>query len=457
MDINTPFLMIAILVFLALGYSAIVSIKENELKAARRFFVASLLLPLPFLVFAFVEFGYKHETGIAVLVFLTILLILFIFPFGQNKKYRQTVPVTRIDERDTMFSRNELEPGSERFKDYYEKNPDKKDIDDKWRKKPGLTGRNATQYHPFQFASADASFDTIKALRNEVDGKISDKKIEASAKESSKYIKKWAKKLGAVDCGITELQDHHIYSVGGRAERYGKKFAKGHKYAIAFTVEMDKDMLATAPAGPVVMESGQQYMEAGKIAIQLAMFIRNLGYEARAHIDGNYEVVCPLVARDAGLGEIGRMGLLLTPRFGPRVRIAVVTTNIPLITDQPLHDYSVIDFCIKCKKCADVCPSKAISFDDMENIDGIKRWQINQEACFALWCTLGTDCGRCVSVCPFSHPDNLLHNIVRKGIKNSSLFRTVALKLDDAIYDRKPAAAKVPEWMDLKWDKNLDF
>jgi ferredoxin len=451
MEINTPFLIVALFVFLALIYSAIVSVRENEHKAARRFFIASFLLSLPFVFYTFLNFSYKYETGILILSVLFLLIIVFIIPYGQNRRYKQTVPVKRIDERDTMFSRNELEPGSERFNDYYKRNPDKKIIDDNWRAKPGLTSRNATQYHPFQFASADACFDTIKALRDEVDGKISDIKIEADAKETSEYIKRWSKKLGAVNCGITELQDYHLYSVGGRAERYGKEFTKRHKYAIAFTVEMDKDMLATAPAGPVVMESGQQYMEAGKIAIQVAMFIRNLGYEARAHIDGNYEVVCPLVARDAGLGEIGRMGLLMTPELGPRVRIAVVTTNIPLVTDSPLHDYSVIDFCIKCKKCADVCPGKAISFDDMENIDGVKRWRINQEACFTLWCTLGTDCGRCVSVCPFSHPDNLLHNIVRAGIKNSSLFRTVALKLDDAIYDRKPAAVRVPEWMKVEW------
>jgi reductive dehalogenase len=454
MNINVAFLIISAISFLILCYSAIISAKENEPKAVKKFFLASFILPLPFLIFTFLEFSYKYEIGIAVLSILVVSLILFIIPLGQNRKYRQTLPVKRIDERDTMFSRNEIIPGTKEFNDYYKRNPDKKAIDDNWRKRPGLTGRNATQYHPFQFASADASFDTIKALRNEVDGKVSDVKVEAGAEEISTYIKRWTKKLGAVDCGITELQDYHIYSVGGRAERYGKEFIKRHKYAIAFTVEMDKDMLATAPAGPVVMESGQQYMEAGKIAIQVAMFIRKLGYDARAHIDGNYEVVCPLVARDAGLGEIGRMGLLMTPKLGPRVRIAVVTTNIPLTTDNPLHDYSVIDFCIKCKKCADVCPSKAISFDNMKDVDGIKRWQINQEACFTLWCTLGTDCGRCVSVCPFSHPDNLLHNIVRAGIKNSSLFRTVALKLDDAIYDRKPAAAKVPEWMDVKWEKN---
>jgi hypothetical protein len=225
---------------------------------------------------------------VVILSILFLSLIVFIIPFGRNRNFRQTVPVKRIDERDTMFSRNELEPGTERFNDYYKRNPDKKAIDDNWRTKPGLTDRNATKYHPFQFASADASFDTIKALRNEVNGRVSDVKIKTEAKETSEYIKRWSKKLGAVDCRITELQDYHLYSVGGRAERYGKEFAKNHKYAIAFTVEMDRDMLATAPAGPVVMESGQQYMEAGKIAIQVAMFIRNLGYEARAHIDGNY-------------------------------------------------------------------------------------------------------------------------------------------------------------------------
>jgi reductive dehalogenase len=199
-----------------------------------------------------------------------------------------------------------------------------------------------------------------------------------------------------------------------------------------------------------VMESYQQYLATGAIAIQIANLIRNLGYSARAHMDGNYRVVCPLVARDAGLGEIGRMGLLMTPELGPRVRLAVVTTEMPLVTDERRFDYTMIDFCTRCKKCAEICPAQAIPSGDREPIDGVRRWQIDQEACFTLWCKIGTDCGRCVSVCPYSHPDNLLHNLVRVGVRNSSLFRRLAIRLDDVFYGKRPPSADPPEWMRMK-------
>ena len=440
----------SILVFVILNIAAIISLIEKEIPAAKKIFISSFFIPLPFFLTGVFRFNYQNETGLVLLGLTAVLIFIFIIPSGKNKKYRHTIPLSRIDERDTMFSRNELKPGSDNFTDYYRRNPDKKAIDDTWRSKAGLLKPGTSQYNPFHFASADASFETIEALRDEVNGTVNPNKTQVNPQEITSYIKNWAKKLGAVDTGITKLQDYHIYITGGRAERYGKKYTRQHEFAIAFTVEMDKEMIASAPSATIVMESGQQYLESGKIAIQLAKFIRNIGYEARAHIDGNYEVVCPLVARDAGLGEIGRMGLLMTPKLGPRVRIAVVTTNLPLIVDKPLHDYTMIDFCVKCKKCAVSCPGKAISFEDMNEINGVKRWQINQEACFSLWCTLGTDCGRCISVCPFSHPDNMMHNLVRAGIRNSSLFRLLALKLDDLIYGRKPPSADLPKCLNIK-------
>jgi len=268
--------------------------------------------------------------------------------------------------------------------------------------------------------------------------------------EVSNYIKNWSLKLGARNVGITKLKEYHLYSHIGRGESYGKPITLKHKYAIVFIVEMDKFMLGCAPAGPIVMESAQQYLSAGIIATQIAAFIRNIGYPARAHIDGNYHVLCPLVAMDAGLGEIGRIGLLITPDLGPRVRISVVTTDLTLITDKRNFDNTVIDFCTNCKKCANICPGKAIPFNEREEIDGVKRWQINSEACFTYWCTTGTDCGQCIRVCPYSHPDSFFHNLVRYYVRNSSIFRKIAAPIDDFLYGRKPDSKEQPEWMKIK-------
>ncbi|MFH1000184.1 MAG: 4Fe-4S dicluster domain-containing protein [Bacteroidota bacterium] len=434
--------------FLGLLIAALISFLEKE-KRASKIFLLFLLDPLTAFAFIYFDYPYKTEILWIILSLYWGIALLILLPLGNNKTYKNPIPTQRIDERDSMFSRKELVAGSERFENYYQRKPKNKISDDIFRRNPGLLNQNSTLFHPLAFASANASFDTIGALKLEVDGKISPIKRTFNANFISDYIKTWSKKLGALDIGITNLQDYHLYSIGGRAERYNLIYEKKHRFAIAITVEMDYQMMQAAPKASVIMESGQQYLESGKIAVQLAHFIRNLGYEARAHIDGNYEVVCPLVARDAGLGEIGRMGLLMTPKSGPRVRIAVVTTNLPLTTNEATNDYSVIDFCTKCEKCADACPSQAIPLAHQKETGGVLRWQINQEACFNYWTQIGTDCGRCVSVCPYSHPDNMLHNMVRAGIKNSSIARSLAVEFDNLLYKRKPDSKSLANWISM--------
>jgi reductive dehalogenase len=192
------------------------------------------------------------------------------------------------------------------------------------------------------------------------------------------------------------------------------------------------------------MESGKQYVDSARVAVQLAAAIRSLGYDARAHIDGNYRVIAPLVARDAGLGEIGRMGLLMTPRLGPRVRVGVVTTDLPLNPDSYYPDTSILDFCHICKKCAENCPSQSIPSGDREFNNDVLRWKINAESCYHYWTIIGTDCGKCMAVCPYSHPDNWIHNLVRWGNSRSGLFRRAALILDDFFYGKKPPSRIKP-------------
>lgn len=61
----------------------------------------------------------------------------------------------------------------------------------------------------------------------------------------------------------------------------------------------------------------------------------------------------------AGLGEFGYNNIVLTPRFGPRVRFASIITAAPLEPD-PLVTAEICQR-DECRKCLDDCPSKAIT------------------------------------------------------------------------------------------------
>ncbi|MDZ7738364.1 MAG: 4Fe-4S dicluster domain-containing protein [Bacteroidales bacterium] len=384
-----------------------------------------------------------------IFLLLLILALLMLFIPLKGKSYSVAVAEKHRDERDTMFSRNEIQPGEKSFDDYYRMRPANREKDDLFRAEPGLLDKGSRYYNRYAFACAEAGFDTVElfysARKGEEGGRGPDEDDDPA--RLTAFIKNWASKLGALDTGVTLMRDYHFYTYGGRGGRYGKEVINDHKFGIALTVEMDHELTGTGPQAPVVMESAHQYLQSAMVATQLAVTLRKLGYSATTHIDANYDVICPLVARDAGLGEIGRMGLLMTPKHGPRVRIAVITTDAPLLTDKSGYDNSVIDFCAVCKKCARVCPSASIPFGSRENHRGGLRWQINQESCFTYWCRAGTDCGRCMAVCPYSHKNNAVHNFVRWGIRNNFIFRRLAVRLDDLFYGSKPKPTQQPSWL----------
>lgn len=408
---------------------------------------------------------------------LLLAVIVLLIPL-RGRQYEHTVPVRCVDERDTMFARNEIKPGSDRYNEYYSMRPENLEPDLRFRARPGLLSDRATHYNRYAFAAARASFEAVEAFfqlreniplqsdalpppsKGELIGEAniplqSDARggqvLQSGNKNENSddltvFVKEWGKKMGAHSVGIAEMRDYHYYTVGGRRERYGVEVINRHRYGIAITVEMDNELTATAPQGGIVMESAYQYLRSGMIATQLAITLRNLGYSAKTHIDANYDVICPLVAKDAGLGEIGRMGLLMTPKLGPRVRIAVVTTDAPLLADTSTHDDTLLDFCTHCMKCAAVCPSSSIPGGDREEHPGGLRWRVDQAGCFTYWCQAGTDCGRCMAVCPYSHIDNLFHRMIRWGISNNFIFRRLAVRLDDLFYGTRPAPGRMPEW-----------
>jgi len=436
---------------LFLIYGILQSLIEKEIRAVRR--LSLLILITVFAELLIVYFGSILDSNLYwqfLIIGIVVSTVLLLFPWPEKDIVLDEGESNRIDERTIMFSRAELKEDTQNFNEYYSQYPQHKQSDDEFRRAPGLLSEDAHFYNQWLFPAADASFYTVEALQSRTDGEVAKTKQNFDPKSLEIFIKNWAKEMGCHSMGIAVLKPSHLYSKGGRSHNYNEVVKTSHSLAIAFTVEMDFDRVAASPRGPIILESSGQYLKAGMIAVQLASFLRNMGYSSRAHIDGKYQVRCPQVARDAGLGEIGRMSLLMTPRLGSRVRIGVVTTEAPLPVSKVKRDPSMIRFCQICKKCADTCPAQALPSDDRKITNGTLTWTTNQEKCFGYWCQIGTDCGRCIAVCPFSHPDNFFHNIVRLLIRISPVFRRIAYKMDDWLYGRKPPSRNLPDWMNPK-------
>ncbi len=374
-----------------------------------------------------------------VLIILLLVSISFVILFFISLGKTSTLdygPVTqRVDERDIMFAREEYQPGTEKYEVYYSLRPENKKIDDRIRALPELCAPGGRYYDPVKSNYAEAIFGTIRNMTSDVDGDISPEKMNKTPDEFTRIIKDFTLYLGADEVGAAELNPAWIYSHVGRGpEPWGSPIENNHRYVVAFTLEMDYEKVEGAPRMSITEESARQYLRGGSISLALAAYIRSIGYPARAHISGsNYQIMLPPAACDAGLGELGRFGYLISARFGARVRLGAVTTDLPLIPDKPIK-LGVQDFCEKCRRCTEVCPSGSIPDGPRVEVRGVEKWPLRMEACLHYWRVIGTDCGLCMKVCPFSHPPNLVHNLIRTGIKRSALARTISVHGEDLFY-----------------------
>lgn len=274
-------------------------------------------------------------------------------------------------------------------------------------------------------------------------------KFKISPDEASLRIKGYAKNLGACLCGITELEPqwfytHHGFS-GLKLKEWGKEVENNHKYAIIFAEEMDMDLIGAGPHSPTTLETTHNYAKGAFIGVQVARFIAYLGYSAKTHNSGHYDALMVPLAINAGLGELGRMGYLISKEYGPRIRLSAVTTDLPLITDEPI-DIGVEDFCSICKKCATCCPSHSIPDGERQEVNGSMRWKLSSETCIEYWQKCGSDCAVCMRVCPWSHARTFPHKIIVEAVSRNRFSRRVFHVMDDIFYGKKPKAKKPPEW-----------
>ena len=222
-------------------------------------------------------------------------------------------------------------------------------------------------------------------------------------------VKRIARFFGADLCGVTDLDDRWLYA--SRVDTRDLTEAplglpEGLTSVIVLGHEMDRALVDTYPSALAGAATGREYSHEAAIVMQLAAYIRNLGYEAVPSMNDT-GLVIPYAIK-AGLGEYARNQLVITPEFGPRLRFSKIFTNLPLAHDAP-RPMGVRAFCDICTKCAEACPVKALPFGPPEvgganvsAIKGVRKWTSDAEKCFGFWAKLASDCAICMRVCPFN-------------------------------------------------------
>ncbi len=266
--------------------------------------------------------------------------------------------------------------------------------------------------------------------------------VNDSAK-MTRSVKRVATFFGASLAGVCELDRRWLYSHYYDAfdpthpQHAPLEMPSEYKYVIAIASEMDYEITRLSPTQLAAAATGLGYSMMAFTAGLLAQFIRYLGYKA---IPSGNDTACSVpIAIDAGLGELSRMGFLITPEFGPRVRLSKVFTDLPLVPDKPV-EFGGWDFCLKCEKCADLCPSRAIMHGgpikeilSISNREGLLRWPINAEKCLRFWAANGAGCSNCIRVCPFNKPRSWGHTAVKWGVKHTRWLDPLFIKGDDLL------------------------
>jgi reductive dehalogenase len=267
--------------------------------------------------------------------------------------------------------------------------------------------------------------------------------------EMAKHIKSLCYFLDADLVGICEIPEYAWFS----HESDGTPITTRHKYAIVVVIDQGWDSFEGSSGDDWISGamSYRAYYNGSTVSTIVADYIRRLGFPAQAHSNAHGDVQQIPLMLLAGLGEMSRIGeLVLNPFIGPRHKTAVITTDLPLVIDQPI-DFGLQDFCDKCRKCARECPAQAIPFGDKVLYNGYEIWKPDVEKCTKYRVTnpKGSACGRCMKMCPWNKEGLLQHQLAMWAAIKLPWCRSFLIWLDDKLgFGRRNPVKRW--WLDLE-------
>lgn len=225
---------------------------------------------------------------------------------------------------------------------------------------------------------------------------VAETRNESSPQELADAAREFALTHQADDLGITELDPMFVF------EGYSIKHPRVIILALAHDYERLREVPSDETNGVGVCDVGDQYARGTRASYALANWIRSQGYDADPYpgpMAGALLLIPPAIA--AGLGELGKHGSLISPRFGSGVRLAGVTTTMPLASKSPAR-FGADEFCATCQICTQACPPGAIS-PQKQMVRGVERWYVNFDKCIPYFAEAAS-CGICIAECPWTRP-----------------------------------------------------
>jgi NAD-dependent dihydropyrimidine dehydrogenase PreA subunit len=174
-------------------------------------------------------------------------------------------------------------------------------------------------------------------------------------------IRRFAREIGFGEVGFTRYDRHYTFK--------GKKRWAKYQHAICLAVEQDYRKTQTGPDLEAEKARFETYEIQMNMCLELADYVRPRGCHAQ----------------------------VLSPHFGSRSRLMLVTTDAPVTYDKP-EDYGIHKFCQKCQVCVNRCPGRAISRDKVW-WRGVEKNKLIYDRCRPIFVTYH-GCAVCMIVCP---------------------------------------------------------
>jgi ferredoxin len=266
----------------------------------------------------------------------------------------------------------------------------------------------------------------------------------ADSAELTRELKELAAEIGISACGVAEYDPKYTF------QEYLDRQV-GTRVVIC---SLESDWASTQTAPSVRAEKGKLTCSAELVRRMgtLQQFLVDRGYRARQNRN---EIVQLHYAVEAGLGQLGLNGQVLTPAAGSRCRMSTIVTDAPLVLDAP-RDFGVPKICDACQICVRRCPSGAIPLKRAFH-RGIEKSKINSARCAPV-VAKAHHCAVCMKVCPvqrYGLTAVIEHYTETGAILGKGTSELESYDFEGRVYGPEERPVLRQEWFDeVPWNKD---